>query len=325
MSLPGWLSSLIKNFMRSQLAFIFASATLVLAPLSGAADAVTAPKITPKKSNSKATTYTVYAAGDIAECKKAPADQSIAARTADIIFHGLEGDKNAIAITLGDNTYPVGQPEEFSNCYEPTWGRFKERTLPSPGNHDYGMPKALGYFNYFGDIAGPERRGYYATSLGTWRVVSLNSNLNKLEMQKQIAWLQTELSTNKQSCTLAFWHHPAFSSGGHGSNDNMKPIWKMLAQAKADIVLSGHDHDYERFAPMNEEGDKDEKNGIRNFVVGTGGAKLTPMFLPKLTTEIRSNSANGVLKLTLHEKAYEWEFIPIPGATFTDKGQGSCH
>src|SRR5450830_1501145 len=125
MSLPGWLSSLIKNFMRSQLAFIFASATLVLAPLSGAADAVTAPKITPKKSNSKATTYTVYAAGDIAECKKAPADQSIAARTADIIFHGLEGDKNAIAITLGDNTYPVGQPEEFSNCYEPTWGRLK--------------------------------------------------------------------------------------------------------------------------------------------------------------------------------------------------------
>jgi len=137
--------------------------------------------------------------------------------------------------------------------------------------------------------------------------------------------LQTELTNNKQSCTLAFWHHPAFSSGGHGNNENMKGVWKMLAQAKADVVLSGHDHDYERFTPMNEDGDKDEKNGIRNFVVGTGGAKLTPMFLPKRTTEIRDNSTNGVLKLSLHEKSYEWEFIPVPGATFTDKGQGSCH
>jgi len=249
----------------------------------------------------------------------------MAARTADIIADALESDKNAVAITLGDNTYPVGKPEEFSNCYDPTWGRFKERTLPSPGNHDYAMPKAVGYYNYFGDIAGPDRRGYYSTNLGSWHIISLNSNLNSQDMQKQLAWLQTEISHGKHACTLAFWHHPAYSSGGHGNNENMKAAWKILAQARADIVLSGHDHDYERFAPMDENGDKDEKNGIRNFIVGTGGAKLTPMFLPKSTTEIRDNSSNGVLKLTLHEKSYEWEFIPVSGASFSDKGQSSCH
>ena len=310
--------------MRKPISFIFAAATVLLTPLGQATDATTASKNSLNKSQSNPT-YTLYAAGDIAECKKIPAEKSMAARTSDIIVHGLDADKNAMAVTLGDNTYPVGQPEEFSHCYDPTWGRFKERTLPSPGNHDYGMPKALGYFNYFGDIAGPDRRGYYATTLGSWRILSLNSNLNKQDMQKQIAWLQTELSNNKQACTLAFWHHPAYSSGGHGNNDNMKPIWKILVQAKADVVLSGHDHDYERFVPMNENGDRDDKNGIRSFVVGTGGAQLTPMFLPKLTTEIRSNSANGVLKLSLHDKSYEWEFVPVQGVTFTDKGAGSCH
>ncbi|MBC3862680.1 metallophosphoesterase [Undibacterium jejuense] len=315
--------------MRIHLTLLLTSAALTLVPLSQAADSnavnSSAAKNSAKKSAQKSQTYTVYAAGDIADCKKKPAPQSMAARTADIIVNALDADKNAFAITLGDNTYPVGKPEEFSNCYDPTWGRFKERTLPSPGNHDYAMPKALGYYNYFGDIAGPERRGYYAKNLGNWHILSLNSNVNAQEMQKQLAWLQTELSNSKQACTLAFWHHPAYSSGGHGNNENMKAAWKILAQAKADIVLSGHDHDYERFAPMNENGDKDEKNGIRNFVVGTGGAKLTPMFLPKSTTEIRDNSSNGVLKLTLHDKSYEWEFIPVAGESFNDKGQGSCH
>ena len=311
--------------MRPHLAVFFASAALTLAPFCHSAENNSGAQNSGKKSNQKMVTHTIYAAGDIADCKKSPATQSMAARTADIIASGLEADKNAVAVTLGDNTYPVGKPEEFSNCYDPTWGRFKERTLPSPGNHDYAMPKAIGYYNYFGDIAGPERRGYYSTMLGSWHIISLNSNLNPQDMQKQLAWLQATITSSKSSCTLAFWHHPAYSSGGHGNNENMQAAWKMLVQAKADIVLSGHDHDYERFTPMNENGDKDEKNGIRNFVVGTGGAKLTPMFLPKLTTEIRSNSSNGVLQLSLHDKSYEWEFIPVPGATFTDKGQGFCH
>lgn len=251
--------------------------------------------------------------------------ESAAAHTAALIAAGLDKDGTARAITLGDNTYPVGKPEEFSKCYEPTWGRFKDKTLPSPGNHDYSMPKALGYYNYFGELAGPDRRGYYAVQLGKWQVLSLNSNLDDVQMQAQLNWLKEELSRNRQNCILAFWHHPVFSSGGHGNNKNMLEAWKMLAAAKADIVLTGHDHDYERFTPLDANGDKGEKYGIRSFVVGTGGAKSTPMFLPKGTTEIRDNSTHGVLKLSLHEKSFEWEFIPVPGQDFSDKGTGVCH
>ncbi|MFZ6873546.1 metallophosphoesterase family protein [Undibacterium sp. Di27W] len=278
-----------------------------------------------KKKIEKPLSISVYAAGDIAECKKKPAEESIAARTAELIAAGLDKDSTARAITLGDNTYPIGSPEEFSRCYEPTWGRFKDKTLPSPGNHEYGMPKALGYYNYFGEVAGPDRRGYYATRLGKWLVLSLNSNLDEVQMQVQLSWLKEELAGNKHNCTLAFWHHPAFSSGGHGNNKNMQDVWKILSAAKADIVLAAHDHNYERFVPLDANGDRDDKNGIRSFIVGTGGAKLTPMFLAKNTTEIRDNSTHGVLKLTLNEKSYEWEFIPIPGQSFSDKGKAACH
>lgn len=267
----------------------------------------------------------VYIAGDIADCKKKPAINSMAARTAELIAANLDKDDSARVITLGDNTYPIGKSEEFHQCYDPTWGRFKEKTLPSPGNHDYGMPKALGYYNYFGELAGPDRRGYYAKTLGQWRILSLNSNLDQTRMQVQLKWLKEELATNKQNCTLAFWHHPVYSSGGHGNNKNMQDAWKMLIEAKADIVLTSHDHNYERFAPLDANGDRDDKNGIRSFVVGTGGAKLTPMFFPKSTTEIRDNSSHGVLKLSLHDKSYEWEFMPVSGHNFTDKGQAVCH
>lgn len=277
------------------------------------------------KADSKPRTYTVYAAGDIADCRKEAASDSMAARTAELVAAALEKDGKALVVTLGDNTYPVGKPEEFSRCYEPTWGRFKARTLPSPGNHDYAMPKALGYYNYFGELAGPERRGYYATRLGNWQLISLNSNLDQDQMQPQLEWLKEQLSNNKRLCTLAFWHHPLVSSGGHGNNEVMQAAWKILSDAKADIVLASHDHDYERLAPLDANGERDDKNGIRSFVVGTGGARLTPMFLPKPATEIRDNSTFGVLKLSLHEKSYEWEFLPVAGQSFTDQGKGVCH
>ncbi|MFZ6734292.1 metallophosphoesterase family protein [Undibacterium sp. Ji42W] len=299
----------------------FCIATLFISP----AHAAEKTKPASKKPVEKSVSATVYVAGDIADCRKRPPVESMAARTAELIASGLDKDSTARAITLGDNTYPVGKPEEFSNCYEPTWGRFKEKTLPSPGNHDYGMPKALGYYNYFGELAGPDRRGYYATRLGKWYILSLNSNLDQAQMQEQLKWLKDELDSNKQSCTLAFWHHPVYSSGGHGNNKNMQEAWTMLAAAKADIVLAAHDHDYERFAPLDANGDRDDKNGIRSFVVGTGGAKLTPMFLPKGATELRDNSTHGVLKLTLHAKSYEWEFLPVPGQALVDKGQAACH
>lgn len=268
---------------------------------------------------------TIYAAGDIADCRKKPATETGSASTAELVSAGLAKDSKAMVITLGDNTYPVGRPEEFNDCYDLTWGQFKSRTLPSPGNHDYGMPLALGYYNYFDEQAGPQRRGYYRKTAGSWQLFSLNSNLEGVQMQEQLAWLKEELKANKAKCTLAFWHHPFISSGGHGDNDVMHDAWKMLAEAKADIVLASHDHNYERLAPLNAVGERDDKNGIRSFVVGTGGAKLTPMFFAKPTTEIRDNTTHGVLKLTLLPNSYEWQFLAVAGQSFTDKGTGACH
>lgn len=294
-------------------------ATLAYPELASAAKTKAAkPAITVKS-------LTVYAAGDIADCKKLPPEESMAARTAEIIYAGLQLDSKALVLTLGDNTYPVGRPEEFNNCYEPTWGKFKDSTLPSPGNHDYGMPSALGYYNYFEELAGPDRRGYYSKSMGNWLILSLNSNREGQPMQEQLLWLKQQLSSNKRSCILAYWHHPVHSSGGHGNNEIMQPAWAMLAAAKADLVLASHDHDYERMSPINGSGERDDKNGIRSFVVGTGGAKLTPMFFSKPTTEVRNNTVHGVLKLSLHANTYDWEFLPVAGVSFSDKGHGICH
>lgn len=295
-----------------------------------------ATKKTAKKPIKKVSESVVmYAAGDIADCNKKPAPETVAMKTAEIILQGLNAQANAVVLTLGDNTYPIGHPDEYAECYEPTWGKFKTRTLPTPGNHDYGVPLAYGYYEYFDELAGPDQRGYYVKRLGNWHVFSLNSNVYGADMRKQLDWLRQQLnqlaaankaSTPKKSqCILAAWHHPVFSSGGHGNIDTMREAWQLLAKAKADLVLSAHDHDYERFAPLNSEGERDDKNGIRSFVVGTGGARLTPMFFAKATTEVRSNKTNGVLKLTLHPTSYDWEFIPIEGESFTDKGQATCH
>jgi acid phosphatase type 7 len=268
----------------------------------------------------------VYTAGDIADCKKLPAAKTMAARTAALITAGIAQHPDALVITLGDNVYPTGHMKYFVNCYDPTWGQFKERTLAAPGNHDETDGTITDYYTYFGKAAGTTRRGYYQTMVGKWRVYSLNSNAEGKEMQRQRAWLKQELARNKQDqCTLAFWHHPYISSGGHGSNPFMRDIWQLLQDADADLILAGHDHNYERLAPTTADGKLDDKKGIRSFVVGTGGAFLSPMFFPKPQTEARDNSTYGVLKLTLHERSYEWEFLPVGGKGFTDKGRGDCH
>jgi hypothetical protein len=268
---------------------------------------------------------TIYAAGDIAECKNLkPADTS-AAKTAALIASGLAKDKDAVVLTLGDNAYPLGLPIEFTNCYDPTWGQFKARTYPAPGNHEYYIPAAIGYYGYFGAAAGPDRHGYYSVELGTWHVVSLNSNLKEDEQKAQLAWLKLDLEQHKAHCTLAYWHHPIVSSGGHGNNENMKEVWQALNAAGADVVLAGHDHDYERFAPLDRDGKRDGAHGIRQFVVGTGGAVLTPLRLPKSNSEVSDNSTHGVLKMVLKESGYEWEFLPVPGNDFSDRGAAFCH
>lgn len=275
------------------------------------------------------TGVTVYAAGDIADCRKAAAADTGAARTADLIAAGLSSDPAAMVLALGDLAYPAGTTAQFDDCYAPTWGRFKTRTLPAPGNHEYYTVGAQGYFDYFGSIAGPARRGYYSTELGPWHVISLDSNLKSTASDAQLAWLRTDLaalrSRNDKRCVLAFWHHPVVSSGGHGNNPHMRGIWQALADARADIILAAHDHGYERFAPLDGAGNADAGNGMRSFVVGNGGASLTPFGPTKLHSEAQDNSTVGVLRLMLKPGGYDWAFLPADGGAARDNGSGVCH
>ena len=272
-------------------------------------------------------TYTVYAAGDIAWCKNTTPALSGAAATAAVVEMELAANPRAAVLLLGDNVYQGGTARAYADCYGPTWGRFKERTWPAPGNHEYATPNASGYFGYFGRAAG---RGYYSVRLGAWRVVSLDSNLKGEQQAAQLAWLEQELLSSRERCTLATWHHPLYSSGGHGSIAHMRAAWELLHRAGAEIVLSGHDHDYERFAPQDANGRLDPQRGIRQFVVGTGGAYATPFLWPLNNSEMRDNSRTGVLKLVLREDGYEWEFLEASFHGFAygqepDRGAGQCH
>lgn len=270
--------------------------------------------------------YTVFAAGDIAWCDHPDPQWSGGAATARVVEAGLAANPRAAVLLLGDITYPRGRLREFTACYHPTWGRFKDRTWPSPGNHEYLTPGARGYFDYFGAAAGA---GYYRLKLGSWQVYSLNSNLAPGPAAVQLAWLKQELAAHPSHCILAYWHHPLYSSGGHGSIARMEHAWRSLHDAGAEIVLSGHDHDYERFAPQDAAGKLDAR-GIRQFVVGTGGAYATPFLLPLRNSEMRDNSRTGVLRLVLKERAYEWAFLEadyqgFPNGNAPDRGEGQCH
>jgi 3',5'-cyclic AMP phosphodiesterase CpdA len=273
-------------------------------------------------------TYTVYAAGDIAYCAHQSALRSPANDSATLVEAGLAASADAAVLLLGDNVYQKGTLREFRQCYDPTWGRFKARTHPAPGNHEYYTPGAKGYFAYFGAAAG---RGYYSLTLGAWQVLSLNSNLSGAAQQAQLDWLKQELAASSARCTLAYWHHPLYSSGWHGSFAIMRPAWELLHQAGAELVLSGHDHTYERFAPQDAAGRRDDARGVVQFVVGTGGAYYTPFkVLPLKNSKMRDNSRFGVLKLVLHESSYAWEFLEsgydgLPNGQAPDRGQGQCH
>lgn len=267
---------------------------------------------------------TVYAAGDIANCGSQPPQFSGAYQTAALIGAALQGDASARVLALGDLTYPRGRLAEFNGCYQATWGRFKERTYPTPGNHEYATAKAAGYFTYFGAQAG---RGHYAVTLGGWRVISLDSNLDAAGNAIQLAWLQGELADHPATCTLAYWHHPMYSSGLKGVDPRMRPAWKLLMAAGAELVLSGHDHLYERFALQDGQGQADPVRGIRQFVVGTGGAFPTPLLLPLPNSEARDSNHMGVLKLVLRPGAYDWEFLPVGADPLfrPDRGSAACH
>jgi hypothetical protein len=257
----------------------------------------------------------LLAAGDIAVCGM---------NSDDATARLLEALPGTVA-TLGDDAYPDGAPADFANCYAPAWGRLKDRTRPAPGNHEYVTAGAAGYFGYFGAAAGPSGIGYYSYDLGAWHIVSLNSEIAVGSDSPQLQWLRADLSAHQTPCTLAYWHQPRFSSGPHGSNAKYQPLWQVLYDSGAEIVLNGHDHDYERFAPQKPDGTPDPLHGIREFVVGTGGATLYPFIRNTPNSEVKNNTAWGILKLTLHAASYDWEFIPIAGHTFTDSGGANCH
>jgi Calcineurin-like phosphoesterase len=253
-------------------------------------------------------------AGDIGECGSTGPAATAA------LLDGIEGT----VFTTGDNAYSSGTAEEFANCYAPTWGRHRGRTRPSPGNHDYDTPNAAPYYSYFGDQAGPPGRGFYSYDVGPWHIVSLNSNVAAGPGSEQLAWLRSDLAQASRLCTLAYWHHPLFSSGTHGNDPSMRALWGVLYEARVEIVVNGHDHDYERFAPQSPNGQPDE-HGIREFVVGTGGhSNLRAFSLIQPNSEMRAAGMWGVLKLTLLADRYQWEFVATLGSSFRDIGSGTC-
>ena len=264
----------------------------------------------------------VVAAGDIADCARE--DDEATAR--------LVGRIEGTVLTLGDHAYPDGSAENFAECYEPSWGRFKARTLPSPGNHEYETAGASGYFDYFGSAAGDPGEGYYSYDVGSWHIVALNSNCGEGEIRcgpgsPQGRWLEEDLAANdEEACTLAYFHHPLFTSGSYRPGiERVEHLWEILYAAGVDVVLNGHDHNYQRFAPQDPGGSADPEDGIRQFVVGTGGRSLYQISHPIANTEVYIDDTFGVLELTLHPKRYDWEFVSVNGEVFSDSGVARCH
>jgi hypothetical protein len=244
----------------------------------------------------------IAAAGDISSPSLGAQQQ-----TSDLLINtGLTN-----VLTLGDNQYDNGSLANYNAYYAPTWGRVKSITKPTPGNHDYQTPGAAGYLAYYGSPA-----PYYSFDIGRWHLISLNSEIAHSASSVQVQWLKADLVAHTNACTLAYWHKPRFSSGTtHGSDSSYQPFWDALSQAKADLVLSGHEHNYERFAPQ---------QGIRQFVVGTGGRSHYGLGTPIASSEVRNSSTYGILRLTLHASSYDWKFQPVAGQSFTDAGTQPC-
>jgi hypothetical protein len=261
----------------------------------------------------------LLAAGDIA-------DETFAAESTAALLDGLPG---TIAV-LGDAAYPDGSYEDFMNYYEPTWGRHKARTRPAIGNHEYNTDRGAGYFSYFSD-AGDPLQGWYSYDLGEWHVVVLNSNCSAVggcgTASPQGQWLRDDLEAHPNQCTLAYFHTPRYSSGlKHGNDLNTRDFWQVLYEHGAELVMGGNDHNYERFGPQSPDGVADPVDGIRQFVVGTGGRFLRPVSdPPEPNSEALDNTTFGILHLELMAGSYEWEFVPVTPGGFSDSGTAACH
>jgi calcineurin-like phosphoesterase family protein len=290
--------------MHSRKRFLLASA-IAIASACGGSSGPTAP--------SSSGPAVLVGAGDISVCGLAGASQTAA------LLDQIPGT----VFTAGDNAYLHGTAQEFSECYEPTWGRHKGRTHPQAGNHDYESPGATPYFSYFGASAGTPGLGYYSFSVGAWHVVSLNSNIPADDGSAQMAWLKSDLAGNPSPCLAAIWHYPLFSSGPNPIQQAMRDVWRTLEQAGAEFVVNGHDHIYERFAPQDISG-RPTASGIREFVVGTGGATHYAIGPIMPNSQVQA-SVWGLIKFTLRADGYDWEFVPVAGESFRDSGTDLCH
>jgi hypothetical protein len=277
---------------------------------------------------------TIVAAGDIA-CDPNDDHYRGGAGAARECHHAATADlavaQNPSAVLLlGDIQYESGTIDAFRTSFERTWGRLKRISYPTPGNHEY-VASAGGYFSYFGSVAGRVDRGYYSFDLGSWHLIALNSNCTKVPSgcgtnSAQSTWLRADLAAHPNVCTLAFWHHPRFSAGTHGNDPRTDRLWRALYDGGADVVLVAHNHDYERFAPMDPDGRADHARGIRQFVVGTGGRNLARFRSTEANSEARNADTFGVLRVSLHSSGYDWQFVPEPKPnSFTDSGSDVCH
>jgi hypothetical protein len=268
---------------------------------------------------SQTRTVTLVGAGDIAGC-----DQKTDSKTARLV-----GKIGGTVFTLGDHAYPDGTRQQFRDCYDPTWGTYKKRTMPTPGNHDYRTAGGTNYFDYFGWRA---RRptGYYSYDRGAWHIVALNSNCKEVggcgKRSAQGRWLRRDLANHPASCTLAYFHHPLYASGRGEDSPQVKPFWRILYNHHADVILSGHAHRYERFARITPSGKRSSARGIRQFIVGTGGAETQFQQGPDTPrVQAKKAGAPGVLKLELGSGFYQWKFVPVWGRNYTDSGSARCH
>jgi len=279
----------------------------------------TAAVLTAEPSAGQTSAVTLVGAGDISRCDSA----------GDTATAELVDSISGTVFTAGDNAYKEGTQYQFNNCYDPTWGRVKARTKPAVGNHEYRTPEASGYFTYFDAAAGEPGKGYYSYNRGAWHIIVLNSECEHLQggcepTSPMLTWLKNDLAAHPTRCTLAYFHKPLFSSGYSRGNPEVRPLWNALYAAHADAVVSGHDHVYERFARQTPSGALDER-GIREFVVGTGGADHGGFNTRQPHSQVRNAKTYGVLKLRLQSAGYSWRFVPVSGKTFTDSGFNYCH
>lgn len=262
----------------------------------------------------------ILAAGNIATC-----DNTFDEATAKI----LGNYPTDTILPLGNSVFPQGTFDAYTQCFAPSWGKYKERMKPIPGNRDYQVPGAAGYFQYYRRLAGNSLKGYYSYDIGAWHIVALNSNCSAIggcaKSSPEYSWLSQDLASHPAACTLAYIHHPPFTSGNVDQNPEVRPLWQLLNQQGVEVVLAAHDRFYERFKPMDGRGRENQTAGTREFIVGSGGRGTENFGRIVPTSQVRDNTTYGVLRLTLHEKRYDWLFLAAANGSFSDGGTGTCH